>query len=80
MGNVYFLPHVAEDNLWVKNDKTADLDTISIQFFYIYMYYAYGGGYSQGGGGWGSKCSPHPPKWDPDYYHSGNFVNIWIQI
>ena len=53
MGNVYFLPHVAEDNLWVKNDKTADLDTISIQFFYIHMYYAYGGGYSRGGGGVG---------------------------
>ena len=51
-----------------KNEQTADLDTISIQFFFtsactMYMV----GGYSQGEwqpaskGGGGASAPPHPP-------------------
>ena len=43
-----------------KNEQTADLDTISIQFFfYIHVYYVYGWWLLSGGGGGAS--APHPP-------------------
>ena len=42
-----------------KVSKTADLDTISIQFFYIHVYYVYGWWLLSGGGG--ASALPHPP-------------------
>ena len=43
-----------------KTSKTANLDAISIQFFYIHIWWLISRG----------ECPPHPPKWNPAHSYS----------